>query len=93
MATTKLPETTAETISQMTAATQAALQSRCSRMDVELPPGASLGVEAGAQKRGSAGLCGLTMPSSLSSGGDLASDSSAAEEGLKSLQRGCEPFQ
>ena len=88
MATTKLPETTAETISQMTAATQAALQSRCSRMDVELPPGASLGVEAGAQKRGSAGLFGLTMPSILSSGGDLSSDSSAAEEGLKSLQRG-----
>jgi len=41
----ELPTTRKETISQMTAATQAALRARCSRMDVELPPGAHLGVE------------------------------------------------
>ena len=41
----ELPLTTKDTISQMTAATQAALQSRCSRMDIELPPGAKFGVE------------------------------------------------
>lgn len=94
----QLPTTTAETISQMTAATQAALQSRCSRMDVELPPGASLGVEAGGLKKTSAGLFGLSMPSipgmpgGGGGGGGLMGGAGGAgqvtEEGLKALQRG-----
>lgn len=56
-----LATSTKETISAMTKATQAALQSRCSRMDVELPPGAALGVETPgkAEKKGGNSMFGL----------------------------------
>ena len=45
----ELPTSVKVAISDMTGATQAALQSRCSRMDVELPPGVELGVEKGSK--------------------------------------------
>lgn len=40
-----LPQDIRSTVSAIKDSTQVALQSRCSRMDVELPPGATLGVE------------------------------------------------
>lgn len=45
-----MPKDVRQATTQLTAATQAALQSRCSRMDVELPPGISLGVESAKTK-------------------------------------------
>ncbi|CAM9361010.1 unnamed protein product [Phaeothamnion confervicola] len=46
---TPIPRNIKDTVSSLRKAVQAGLQSRCSRMDVELPFGARLGVEAGSK--------------------------------------------
>lgn len=55
----ELPRDVRGCISQMTSSTQEALRSRCSRMDIELPPGAELGVEKGSEVPKEGGFFGL----------------------------------
>lgn len=55
----ELPRDIRGCISQMTGSTQEALRSRCSRMDIELPPGAELGVEKGSAVPKEGGFFGI----------------------------------